>query len=85
VVGPFWVDGNPPKDVLDIRDRVRAEAAERSVLFIDPIAEQWVTSENQGQITGPDGTHPTQYGHQQIADRLAADLAAAGVQLVPSG
>jgi lysophospholipase L1-like esterase len=80
VVAPFWPTSSPPADVLDMRDVVREEATSRHLEFIDPLAGKWVTADNEEQVTGPDGTHPTQFGHQMLADRLAAALRDLGGQ-----
>jgi lysophospholipase L1-like esterase len=56
-------------------------ANSNGVLFIDPIAEQWITgvqnqpgSGNAPQYIAADGLNPTAEGHKHLADRLVADL-----------
>lgn len=75
VIGPFWPDGNPGPSVLNVRGVIRDQATQAGFSFIDPIAEQWITG-TRGvsglalKYTGPDNTHPTQAGHDNIARHL---------------
>lgn len=83
VMGDSFAEGtgaDSPPDVLEMRDRLQAEAQKRDLPFIDPLAEEWVTEDNEARVTGLDGTHPTQVGHQLIADHLAQSLQVLGAQ-----
>lgn len=81
VVGPPWVDANPSPGVLQARDIVRAEAQAAGAVFIDPIADGWFVG--RPDLIGKDGVHPTDAGHQYIAEKLAP-LLAQQVQAVPA-
>jgi lysophospholipase L1-like esterase len=65
VIGPAWV--NPPPPILAVRDALRQQAAHVGAVWVDPIAEGWLTA--PGSI-GLDGVHPTNAGHQEMADRI---------------
>lgn len=69
VIGPPWPTATPPAEVLRIRDSLRAEAAASGAVFVDPIAEGWFV--NRPELIGGDGVHPTDAGHQYMADRIA--------------
>ncbi|HET9521329.1 MAG TPA: SGNH/GDSL hydrolase family protein [Candidatus Limnocylindrales bacterium] len=73
VVGPIWQDGNPPRRCLALRDRLRDKAAAVGAIFIDPLADGWFSGRAHRHI-GRDGLHPTDAGHQLIADRVLAVL-----------
>lgn len=84
VVGPWWPNGSPPADILAVRDAIKAKATARGLLFVDPIAEGWITGNgNAGAPNGSgnadvyissDGTHPTPAGHRYLGRRLAARI-----------
>lgn len=78
VVGPAWVNGNPPEGLLDVRDNVRDAARQAGITFIDPIAEGWFAS-SDASLIGSDGVHPTDAGHQRMAQLLGDDLQQAGI------
>lgn len=77
IVGPIWQNGSPPTRCLTLRDHLRRKAAAIDAIFIDPLAERWFAGSNHAFI-GPDGIHPIDAGHRHMADRILADLAAAG-------
>ena len=79
VVGPFWVDDDVPPSLEAFDDGLRAEAAARSLTFLDPIRDRWLTTDQRARWIATDGVHPSVAGHQRIAARLVADLAAAGL------
>jgi lysophospholipase L1-like esterase len=79
VVGPFWPNDDPTAGMLAVRDEIERAAARHGALFIDPIAEQWITRENMIEMISADGTHPTQAGHDYMAYRLMEGLRRAGV------
>ena len=74
VVGPFWPNEGPTAAVLALRDAIKAQAEARELLFIDPLAQRWITAANKAVFTGVDGTHPTVLGHKHLAQMLAANL-----------
>lgn len=79
VVAPFWSDGHPPVGLLAIRDQEKATAKQLGAVFIDPVAEQWITDQDAKQFIGSDGIHPTQAGHDYLATRMYSDLKATRV------
>ena len=79
VVGPFWVDDDVPPSLLAFDAGLRAEAAARSLTFLDPIRGRWLTTDQRARWIAADGVHPSVAGHQRIAAKLVADLEAAGL------
>jgi acyl-CoA thioesterase-1 len=79
VVGPFWVDDDVPPSLLAFDAGLRAEAAARSLTFLDPIRGRWLTTDQRARWIDDDGVHPSIAGHQRLAARLVADLEAAGL------
>jgi len=69
VIGPPWVNGNPPGYIVTDRDAVNAAAHAAGVGFVDPLAEGWFTGDAAAFI-GPDGIHPTDQGHRYLADLI---------------
>lgn len=74
VIGPPWPTANPPDWVLRIRDALRYQAGVAGAKFIDPIAAGWFVG--QPGLIGSDGVHPTDAGHQYMADEIAPLIAA---------
>jgi hypothetical protein len=73
VVGPAWA-GTPPADVVAVENAVKAAAAGRVALFIDPIADGWFSGASAA-LMGSDHESPTNLGHARIAAMIAADIA----------
>lgn len=73
VIGPAWVDANPPPQVLRSRDVVKSQAEAMGATFVDPIAEGWFA--DRPDLIGSDGMHPTDAGHQYLADKIAPLIA----------
>lgn len=71
IVGPVWPDGKPDAGILAIRDILQEQAREAGLIFIDPLAEEWVTPQNTAEYIGPDLIHPNEAGHAYIAQRIA--------------
>jgi lysophospholipase L1-like esterase len=67
VIGPVWGPPNPPAAVLSIRDALARKAAEAFAVWVDPIAEGWLTTPG---LIGRDGVHPTNDGHRELASRI---------------
>lgn len=85
VIGPFWDNGYPIKDVLRIRDIARDAASSSQLPFIDPLEGKWITGSNDGSVAGnqseyigQDGAHPNAAGQAWIAEQMIAALADAG-------
>jgi lysophospholipase L1-like esterase len=69
VIGPPWVAADPPSNVLGVRDVVKCQADAFGATFVDPIAEGWFV--DHPELIGADGVHPTDAGHQYLADKIA--------------
>ena len=69
VIGPPWVNDNPPAWMVEARDAVRDAATARGFRFVDPLADRWF-AETPGLI-GADNVHPNDAGHAYLAEKLA--------------
>ena len=69
VIGPPWPTANPPDAVLRIRDALHYQANLARAVWVDPIAERWFVG--HPELIGADGVHPTDAGHQYMADKIA--------------
>ena len=69
VIGPPWVNASPPPSVLAARDIIRNRSQELGLHFVDPIADGWFV--DRPDLIGSDGVHPTDAGHQYMADKIA--------------
>lgn len=67
VIGPIWPYPNPPGQIVAIRDALKREAAGAHAVWVDPIAEGWLTGPG---LIGADGTHPNNDGHVEMAGRI---------------
>lgn len=76
VAGPQWPGPNPPALMLAHRDAVKAAALAAGAVWADPLAENWFDG-TSGLITPMDSIHPTNAGHERIADMIAPHVAAA--------
>lgn len=68
VIGPPWVDANPPHYILQARDILRDRATELGAQFVDPIADGWFV--DRPDLIGTDGVHPTDAGHEYMAQKI---------------
>jgi GDSL-like Lipase/Acylhydrolase family len=69
VIGPPWPTANPPGTVVRIRDALRYQAQVAGAIFVDPIAEGWFVG--RPNLIGADGVHPTDAGHEYMAEMIA--------------
>ncbi|MDT5016697.1 MAG: hypothetical protein QOD39_2857 [Mycobacterium sp.] len=69
VIGPPWPTANPPDAVLRIRDALHYQAGLAGAVWVDPIAERWFVG--HPELIGADGIHPTDAGHEYMADKIA--------------
>jgi hypothetical protein len=70
-VGPIVGDIASPEDVARVSGPIAAAAAEKGVIFIDPMVERWLPDMN---FFSRDGLLPNDKGQIEYAKRLAADL-----------
>ena len=69
VIGPPWPTADPPGEVLQVDDIVGEQAAAADAAYVDPIAEHWFV--DRPDLIGPDGVHPTDAGHEYMAEMIA--------------
>jgi hypothetical protein len=74
VIGPPWPTADPPAEILRARDALQYQAGVAGATFIDPIAQSWFVG--QPELIAADGVHPTDAGHEYLADQIAPLLAA---------
>lgn len=68
VIGPPWVDQQPPPEIVACREAVSAAAAEVKATWVDPLQQTWFPDGNT--LIGADGVHPTDAGHQELERRI---------------
>jgi lysophospholipase L1-like esterase len=77
IIGPQWINGDPPANLLAIRDGLASTVGGRARLtFVDPLAEGWF-GDSSAALIGSDGLHPTDAGHRHLAELIASRIAAA--------
>jgi hypothetical protein len=81
-IGPAWA-GTPPANVVAVEDAVKAAAAGRVALFIDPIAGGWFDGANES-LMDSDHQSLTDQGHAHMAAMIAAGLAHLHLQATSS-
>lgn len=69
VIGPPWPTADPPVEVLRIRDVLKYQAGVAGATFVDPIAAGWFVG--RPELIGADGVHPTDAGHEYMAEKIA--------------
>ncbi|TAM88932.1 MAG: SGNH/GDSL hydrolase family protein [Jatrophihabitans sp.] len=76
-LGP--VPGRLPvhRSVREVEAVLQEVARDQNVIFIDAIAQGWITRQNVAGFAGPVPDHPNNAGYAFIARRVADDLAAA--------
>jgi lysophospholipase L1-like esterase len=88
IIGPAWVNDNPPPNVRAARDGLARAAEDAGATFVDPLEEGWFSGTYKTLI-GADGVHPTDQGHAHMADLIVphvrAELDALRSSATPSG
>lgn len=84
IVGPPWVDEDPPARVVASSRAVEDAARAAGATFVDPLEEGWFTGPAR-RLIGEDRVHPTDAGHAYLADRIAPALRAAVEQARAQG
>lgn len=69
VIGPPWPSAEVPASMLQVRDVLNAAAADAGAAFVDPIRSRWFV--DRPDLIGADGVHPTDAGHEYLADKIA--------------
>lgn len=70
VLSPFWVDSNPPANIIHSRRGIKAAAEASDADWIDTAG--WLTPDD----IAPDHIHPTARGHEVLAEHLVSELRA---------
>lgn len=72
-IGPASPTWPVPEEISTSRDAVRAASEQSGIAFVDPIEEGWFS--DRPDLIGADGIHPTDAGHQYLAERIGSTLA----------
>lgn len=75
VIGPAWVEAEPPPELLQLRDIVKAQTQAVGAEFIDPIADRWFA--DHADMIGTNGDRPNEAGHVLMAQKIAPLIARA--------
>jgi lysophospholipase L1-like esterase len=70
VVGPIWTSSDVPNDIRQLNTAIRDAANANNAVFLDALDPQPWLSGAPGQIA-EDGIHPTEVGHQVLAEAFA--------------
>ena len=73
VVGPAALAQDSAEEFASMRDVLSSAAAESGAAFVDPLAEGWFTGDTASLI-GQDDIHPTDEGHQFMADHIGPHI-----------
>jgi GDSL-like Lipase/Acylhydrolase family len=73
-LGPIPAHVPAPPDQVAVADTLRSAAASCKAIFVDPIAQGWITPGNENGYTGHVPAHPDNNGYAYIAQRLLGDL-----------
>lgn len=76
VIGPTWITGNPPANLLAMRDAIKDATVAAGGTFVDPLADGWFFGPD-ARFIGSDGVHPTDEGNQYLADKILPAITAA--------
>jgi lysophospholipase L1-like esterase len=72
ILSPIWPTTHPPAGLAPITAALKAEALKAKAVFVD--TSQWFAG-SHASLIGQDGTHPTDPGHQYIAQLLTQNVA----------
>jgi acyl-CoA thioesterase-1 len=75
LLGPIPVTAPVGPGARRVADVMRQACAAQGAVFIDPIAEGWITAANAVGFQGNVPDHPNNLGYAFIADRLSDDIA----------
>lgn len=76
VLGAIPAAAAVPAALARLQAAFAAAAQAAGSVFIDPIAEHWITASNQASVAGPVPAHPGNDGYRYLAHRLVDDLRA---------
>jgi lysophospholipase L1-like esterase len=69
VIGPPWPNADVPGEIQQIRDVLNVAARAAGAAFVDPLGDRWFVG--RPDLIGADGVHPTDAGHEYLADKIA--------------
>jgi lysophospholipase L1-like esterase len=76
IMGPIWDASTPSAGVEAVDKATQAAATAAGLTYHDVLNERWL---NDPALIGPDGVHPNDAGHQQLADKISAIVEADGL------
>jgi lysophospholipase L1-like esterase len=74
LLGPIPANFPPSHEELSVAHVLHEVAQQSGALFVDPIAEGWITTENARGYIGQVPAHPDNAGYAFIAKRLVEDI-----------
>lgn len=69
VVGPAWVNENVPENITSNSQAMSGAASAAGAEFVNPLSEGWFFGADS-KLIGADGVHPTDAGHQYMAEKM---------------
>jgi lysophospholipase L1-like esterase len=73
-LGPIPAHVPAPPEQLAVAATLRAAAVSSKAIFIDPIAQSWITPRNESGFAGHVPAHPDNSGYAYIAQQLLENL-----------
>jgi lysophospholipase L1-like esterase len=71
VVGPAWVNENVPDFITANTHAISGAASAAGAVFVNPLTDGWFFGAD-AKLIGADGVHPTDAGHQYMAEKMFA-------------
>lgn len=71
VVGPAWVNERVPDSISTNTQAMAGAASTAGAAFVNPLSEGWFFGAD-AKLIGGDGVHPTDAGHQYMAEKMFA-------------
>lgn len=74
VLGPAPTSSTPNDGLTNVSRNIYEASADANAYAIMPIAQQWITGSNVGDVIDPATIHPSTAGHAYLAERATAAL-----------
>ena len=68
-VGPIWPNDTPPDTIRANSGAMARAAGEEKVRYVDALADGWFAGDDAGLISD-NGVHPTDLGHEYLAEKM---------------
>jgi lysophospholipase L1-like esterase len=74
ILGPAPSDAPANPGIIQLDDIIGTRAKLASVHYISPLAEKWITEENEKQVIDQQTQHPSNEGHDYLSAKLVDHL-----------